>query len=104
MTDVRKQREKIGILICLTTCTRPDLSFAVSKLAQYFAEPTEEHWSTVEYVLRYLKGILNKELTYRKCENEKLGIHAHSDTDQVTDRQSTTGYCVNLSENGPLIS
>lgn len=42
MKDVKMYREAVGSLIYLTTCTRPDLSFVVSRLSQYFAEPTEE--------------------------------------------------------------
>lgn len=107
MNDARKYREVVGSLIYLTTCTRPDLSFVVSKLSQYFTEPTEEQWITVKHVLRYLKGTIDKGLCYRKSDNEKLWLQAYSDSDwaaDVTDRRSTTGYCVSLNENGPLIS
>ena len=47
MNEPKKYREAVGSLIYLSTCTRPDLSFVVSKLSQHFAEPTEEHWNTV---------------------------------------------------------
>ncbi len=105
MIDVKKYREAVGTLIYLTICTRPDISFVVSKLSQYFTEPTVEQWSTVKQVLRYLKGRLDKELCYRKC-NETLGIRAYSDADWAAsnDRRSTTGYCVSLTECGALIS
>lgn len=104
MTDVRKYREAVGSLIYLSVCTRPDLSFVVSKLSQYFAEPTDEQWVTVKHVLRYLKGTVDKELCYRKCET--LSIQAFSDADWAADndRRSTTGYCVSLSKNGTLVS
>jgi len=93
MADVRKYREAVGSLIYLNICTRPDISFVVSKLAQYFTEPTVEQWATVKHVLRYLKGTIDKELYYRK-RNETLGIHAYSDADWAAsnDRRSTTGY------------
>lgn len=42
MNDVTSYREAGGSLIYLTVCTRPDLSFVVSKLSQYFTEPTEQ--------------------------------------------------------------
>ena len=53
MSDVTKYREAVGSLIYLATCTRPDLSFVVSKLSQYFAKPTVEQWTTVKHALRY---------------------------------------------------
>ena len=107
MSDARKYTEVVGSLIYLTTCTRPDLSFVVSKVSQYFSEPTEEQWTTVKHVPRYLKGTIEKVLCYRKCDNEGLGLRAYSDADlaaDVTDRCSTTGYCVSLNENGPWVS
>lgn len=107
MDDVRMYREAVGSLIYLTTCTRPDLSFVVSKLSQYFAEPTEEQWVTVKHVLRYLRGTIEKELCFRRNDSEKLGLLAYSDADwaaDVTDRRSTTGYCVSLSKNSSFVS
>ncbi len=106
MRDVRKYREAVGSLIYLATCTRPDLRFLVSELSQYFTRPTVEQWNTVKHVLRYLKGTQNKELCCRKGANENL-INAYSDADwaaDVTDKRSTTGYCISLNKNGPLVS
>lgn len=54
--NVRKYREAVGSLIYLSTCTRPDFSFVVTKLSQYFTKPTTEQWTTVKHALRYLKG------------------------------------------------
>ena len=107
MEEVRKYREVVGSLIYLATCTRPDLGFVVSKLSHYFSNPTEEQWVTVKHVLRYLKGTSNKELTYRRCDDEDLQIHAYSDADWAadkTDRRSTSGYCVSLNKEGPAVS
>ena len=79
----------------------------MSRLSQHFSEPTEEHWLTVKHVLRYLKGTSDKELCFRKNHKEGLGLRIYTDADwaaDVTDRRSTTGYCVSLSENTSLIS
>lgn len=74
MTDVKKYREAVGSLIYLTTCTRRlDLSFAVSKLSQHFAAPTDEHWVTVK---PYLRGSADKQLCFRKI-SEGLGLYRH---------------------------
>ena len=107
MTEPKKYREAVGSLIYLSTCTRPDLSFVVSKLSQHFAEPTEEHWSTVKHVFRYLKGTTDKELCFKGSKNERLGLRVYCDADwasDVGDRHSTTGYCVSMSESSSLIS
>lgn len=100
MIDVRRYREVVGSLIYLSVCTRPDLSFVVSKLSQYFSEPTDEQWVTVKHVLRYLKGTSDKGLCYTKCDT--LGLQAYSDADWAADndRRSTTGYCVSLTKKG----
>ena len=108
MSDASMYREAVGSLIYLTVCTRPDLSFVVSKLSQYFNEPTVEHFCTVKHVLRYLRGTSDKKLCYRKSD-ENLGLQAYSDADwagDVKDRRSTTGYCVlySLSQGGTLVS
>lgn len=107
MSDVRTYREAVGSLIYLSTCTRPDLSFVVSRLSQHFAEPTEEQWVTVKHVLRYLKGTSTKGLSFNRDDSQKLGIQAYSEADwasDASDRRSTTGYCVSLSKNSSLVS
>lgn len=43
--------------------TRPDLSYAVSKLSQYLSNPSVHHIQVAKHVMRYLKGSLD------------LGIH-----------------------------
>ena len=106
MSKPRKYKEVVGSLIYLATCTRPDLSFVVSKLSQYFSDPTVEQWSTVNHVLRYLKGTADKQLHYSKSD-QGLRLLAYSDADwaaDATDRRSTTGYCISLCENGPCVS
>lgn len=56
--------------------------------------------------MRYLKGASEKELCYRKCDNKELRLWAYRDADwtgNVTDRLSTTGYCISMAVNGSLI-
>ena len=68
MNDPKRYREAVGSLIYPSTCTRPDLSFTVSKLSQHFAEPSEEHWVTVKHTFRYLKETAGKGLHFRRNE------------------------------------
>ena len=43
----------------LAYATRPDISFAVSKLIRFVSNPGDNHWVALERVLRYLKGTMN---------------------------------------------
>ena len=101
----RVYREVVGSLIYAMTCTRPDLSWVVSKLSQHLANPADTDWIMLKQVLRYLKGTLHYKLSYVKSENG-LGLIGYSDSDWASsaDRRSTTGYYFTLNCNGPPIS
>ena len=106
LSDSRRYREVIGSLIYVMTCTRPDLSWIVSKLSQYLSQPKQQHMMAAKHVMRYLKCTINKELCYKKSK-EALKLVAYSDADwaaDLRDRRSTTGYCVGLTEKGPVVS
>lgn len=87
-------------------CTRPDISWNVSKLSQSLARPTVQDLVAAKHVLRYLKGTSHYELCFKKSD-EALNLTAFSDSDwasSVEDRRSTTGYCFSLTKQGPAIS
>ncbi|MBW0547432.1 hypothetical protein O181_087147 [Austropuccinia psidii MF-1] len=46
----------IDLLNYLVTCTRPDLAYSASCLAQFLNNPRSEHETTFKHVLRYLSG------------------------------------------------
>ena len=104
--DARKYREAVGSLIYAMTCTRPDICYIVTKLSQNLSKPLVAHWTAVKHVLRYIKGTLDYELCYRKCDSN-LRLIGYSDADWASscdDRRSISGYCFSLTDNGPLIS
>ena len=47
-------REEIGSLLYAANATRPDISFAVGKLAQHSNNYGPTHWSAVKRIFRYL--------------------------------------------------
>jgi hypothetical protein len=71
----------IGALMYLANCTRPDISFAVKRLARYNASPTKMHWVGVKNILRYLQGTKDLGLFYHK--NQERTIVGYSDTSQT---------------------
>ena len=104
--DTKKYRELVGSLIYAMTCTRPDISWIVSKLSQKLSNPNADDMVAAKHVLRYLKGTIDYQLCFRKCSSG-LNLIAYSDSDwasSVEDRRSTTGYCFSLTEEGPVIS
>ena len=49
-------REAIGSLMYLMIGSRPDIAFAVGKLARFCETPKTKHWTAVKRVLRYVNG------------------------------------------------
>jgi len=83
--------------------TRPNISFAVTKMAQFAANPTEDHLKHALYICRYLVGTPNYRLTYNGAAGQ--GLNACTDSDWASDvntRRSTSGYFIKLA--GGLIS
>jgi hypothetical protein len=56
--DQLRYSQIIGSLMYLASVTRPDISFAVSKLSRFVSNPRDTYWSALERVLRYLKGTM----------------------------------------------
>ena len=66
--DVTRYREIVGSLIYAMTCTRPDISWIVSKLSSKLSNPDVGDMVAAKHVLRYLKGTIDYKLCFRKCE------------------------------------
>ncbi|KAL6417190.1 hypothetical protein ACFW04_014619 [Cataglyphis niger] len=50
-------RELIRLLGYISQCIRPDIAFAISKLAQFLSNPGRKHWIEANQTLRYLINI-----------------------------------------------
>lgn len=78
MSD-KPYRSILGSVMWGQLATRPDLSFAVSLLARFQANPGIEHWSALLHVVRYIKNTLDLGLTYSR--DYDLSPTAFVDTD-----------------------
>lgn len=92
-------QQVIGSLLYIMLGTRPDIAFAVVKLSQFAANPTEDHLNRALYICRYLIGTSNYALVYDGKSDGGLVAYADSDwaSDPIT-RKSTTGYLVKLAK------
>ena len=103
--DSTYYRQIVGSLIYIMGATRPDISFAVTKLSQHMSAPTVAHLNMAKHVLRYLKGSPDKGLIFTKSSHPiKLTGYCDSDWGGCEDRKSVTGYCFMLSNTGPCLS
>ena len=46
-------------LVYVMVCSRPDTAFVVESISRYMTNPRKEHWTTVKWILRYVKGTLS---------------------------------------------
>ena len=92
-SDIKHYQSLIGSLLYVQIGTRPDIAFAVSRLAQYAANPSPQHLKLAQYVLGYLVGTKDMCIRYDGVQGD--GLHGYSDSslgDQTDDRHSTSGY------------
>ncbi|GKB95858.1 putative RNA-directed DNA polymerase [Tanacetum coccineum] len=66
-----KYRQVVGSLQYVTL-SRPDIAFAVNKVCQYMHAPTENHWSAVKRILRYLHGTVEHGMLIRRSSGSTL--------------------------------
>ena len=103
--DFKKAYQSLmGALQWLATMTRPDISYAVSKLSAYNANPTEEHMIGAKRILRYLAGTIDVGLRFGPIDGDEGKLAGYSDASHADDldtRRSTMGYIFKL-WNGPI--
>jgi len=97
--QIKLFQQIIGSLLYVQIGTRPDISFAVSRLAQYASNPSQEHIRLAKHVLRYLKGTSDLKLVYDGAQaNGLFGYSDSSWADDPDDRHSTAGYVYLLAD------
>src|SRR5277367_1503505 len=99
-TDSEKQemhdkpyRSVLGSVMWGQLATRPDLSFSVSLLARFQANPGIEHWRALIHVIEYVKNTINYGLTYSRAFDISPTAFVDADYGGCKDtRRSTSGY------------
>ncbi len=89
-------RSLIGCLFYLLA-TRPDAMYATSMLSRFMCAPNECHFRVAKRVLRYLKGIIDYKIPYRRnCEVNLKGFIDSDKAGSIDDMKSTIGSCFTL--------
>ena len=91
--DQQQYQSAVGSLLYLAMATRPDITFAVSKVAKFCTMPTKQHWTAVKRILRYLRSTADYGLVF--TPHSSGDCVGYSDADwggDLDDRKSTSGY------------
>ena len=78
----------IGSIMYAMTCTRPDVSFALSMSSRYQGNPGVAHWTAVKNVLKYMRNTKDQLLVYGG--NTELKVSGYVDASFQTDRDDLT--------------
>jgi len=99
----------LGELQWVANVTRPDITYAVNKLAMYTTNPSLQHVSALKRILRYLAGTKNLGITYSENpDRDQLStlslFYGYADVAYANsdDLKSTSGY-VFLASGGVII-
>jgi hypothetical protein len=95
-------REAVGMLIYLSTVSRPDISFAIGVLSRFVNNFDSTHCKAVKKVIRYLISTKELGIQYSYNGDDELLGYCDADYDGDLDtRRSTTGY-IFIMNGGPV--
>jgi ATP-binding cassette subfamily B (MDR/TAP) protein 1 len=63
----------VSSLIYVIVCSCPDLSHALSVVNRFMVNLGKEHWRTVKWIFRYLRGTSNACLQFKKSRDGLFG-------------------------------
>ena len=85
MRDQLRYSQIIGSLMYVASATRPNISFAMSKLSRFVSNPRDDHWCALENYIHYIG--------YPKV------LEGYSDANWISDvdgLKATSGYTFTL--------
>ena len=87
-------RSAIGMLLWISMCSRPDISFYVNFLSSFNNDPMEIHWEHVKKIILYLRKTKNLGIVFnaRPQLNYPVVFCDASHGDPLIRRGSTTGF------------
>ena len=95
----------VGMLLYLSTNTRPDIAFAVSQVARYTHHPKSSHAVAVKHLIRYLSKTKDQGIIVKPTNELALDCYVDADfagrygrdpDDDPTSVKSRTGYIIKL--------
>ena len=95
----------VGMLLYLSSNTRPDITFAVHQAARFSHRPKKSHAQAVKRIIRYLIGTSDRGICFVPDLTQGLdcyvdadfaGLYGHEDEQDPTSVKSRTGFVLTL--------
>jgi hypothetical protein len=105
MDEFWNYRSIVGMLLYLSTNTRPDITFAVSQVARFSHSPKKSHASAIKTIVCYLHRTADKGTIVTPTgdlsldcyvDDNSAGLHGHDPDHSDTSAKSRTGYIITL--------
>jgi hypothetical protein len=105
MAETWSYRSVVGMLLYLSTNTRADISYAVSQVGRFGANPRQSHATAVKTIIRYLKGTADKGLIFMPtgdmnldgyCDADFAGLWRSEPETSPNSARSRGGYVIML--------
>jgi hypothetical protein len=82
----------VGSLMYSMVCSRLDLSYAMSLVSRYMANPGITHWEVVKWIFKYLHSTSNACLQFGKVKEGLIGYVDSNYGADLDKRRSLIGY------------
>ena len=95
----------VGMLLYLSSNTRPDIQFAVHQVARFSHAPRKSHGQAIKRIIRYLIATRNRGILFKPNLDEGLdcyvdadfcGLYGHEDEQDPVSVKSRTGFVLTL--------
>jgi len=90
--EQKRFQSALGVLLYVSTCTRPDISFAVSVLCRRMQSATTTDLQALKQLIRYMASTATKELALGTTAEDLVGYSDASYADCPQTRRSNSGY------------
>jgi Reverse transcriptase (RNA-dependent DNA polymerase) len=79
MEDTWSYRSVVGMLLYLSTNSRPDIALAVSQVARFSSNPKKSHATAIKTIIRYLAGTKHIGITFAPTDVLNIDVYVDAD-------------------------
>ena len=97
-------RSVIGMMLYLSSNTRPDIAYAVSQVARFSHSPKQSHADAVKLIVRYLSGTRTEGIIFKRPQTLKIECYVDADFAGLYNREAPENPTCVKSRTGYIIS